>query len=111
MICLFNHEEVGSTSSAGAGSNLLPSVANRVLSFQRNNKHSDLIAKSKLISADGAHATHPNYIEKHDMDHEVRMNEGIVIKRNSNERYATSAIGQAFIQLCLLYTSPSPRDS
>ena len=99
MICLFNHEEVGSTSSAGAGSNLLPSVANRVLGFQGNNKHSDLIAKSKLISADGAHATHPNYIEKHDMDHEVRMNEGIVIKRNSNERYATSAIGQAFIQL------------
>lgn len=96
VICLFNHEEVGSTSSAGAAGNLLPSAVRKILD---NRNISESIAKSKLISADGAHATHPNYLDKHDLDHEVRMNEGIAIKRNSNERYSTNAHGQAFAQL------------
>lgn len=96
VICLFNHEEVGSTSSAGAAGNLLPSAVRKIL---ENRNITESIAKSKLISADGAHATHPNYLDKHDPDHEVRMNGGIAIKRNSNERYSTNAHGQAFAQL------------
>ena len=132
ILCLFNHEEVGSTSAAGAAGNLLPLLIQRIF---KDIDYSEAMAKSLMVSTDGAHATHPNYLEKHDLDHEIRMNAGIAIKRNSNERYATNAIGQAIAQkicesnnipyqlfsnrsdlacgstICLLYTSPSPRDS
>ena len=104
VLCLFNHEEVGSTSSAGAAGNLLPSLLQRIF---KDIDHSEAIAKSTLVSADGAHATHPNYLEKHDLDHEIRMNAGIAIKRNSNERYATNAIGQATAQnICEINNIP-----
>ena len=96
MVCLFNHEEVGSTSAAGAAGNLLPSLIQRIL---KDSNYSEAMANSVLASADGAHATHPNYLEKHDLDHEIRMNGGIAIKRNSNERYATNAVGQAIAQM------------
>jgi len=95
ILCLFNHEEVGSTSAAGAAGNLLPLLIHRIF---KGIDQSEALAKSTLVSADGAHATHPNYLEKHDLDHEIRMNAGIAIKRNSNERYATNAIGQATAQ-------------
>ena len=95
ILCLFNHEEVGSTSAAGAAGNLLPLLIQRVF---KGLDYSEAMAKSILVSADGAHATHPNYLEKHDLDHEIQMNGGIAIKRNSNERYATNAIGQATAQ-------------
>jgi len=95
ILCLFNHEEVGSTSAAGAAGNLLPLLIQRIF---KGKDYSEAMANSILVSADGAHATHPNYLEKHDLDHEIRMNAGIAIKRNSNERYATTAIGQATAQ-------------
>ena len=95
ILCLFNHEEVGSTSAAGASGSLLPLLIQRIF---KDIDYSEAMAKSIMVSADGAHATHPNYLEKHDLDHEIRMNAGIAIKRNSNERYATNAIGQATAQ-------------
>ena len=95
ILCLFNHEEVGSTSAAGAAGNLLPLLIQRIF---KDIDYSEAMAKSLMVSTDGAHATHPNYLEKHDLDHEIRMNAGIAIKRNSNERYATNAIGQATAQ-------------
>ena len=104
ILCLFNHEEVGSTSAAGAAGNLLPLLIHRIF---KGIDQSEVLAKSTLVSADGAHATHPNYLEKHDLDHEIRMNAGIAIKRNSNERYATNAIGQATAQnICESNTIP-----
>ena len=99
MACLFNHEEVGSTSAAGAAGNFLPSVIERIFDSSTPETRQRILSKSTLLSSDGAHATHPNYQEKHDLDHKVLINEGIVIKRNSNERYATNAKGQALVQV------------
>ena len=47
----------------------------------------------------GAHATHPNYAERHEPDHHIRIGGGPVIKRNSNERYATHANSEAMLRL------------
>ena len=101
IVCLFNHEEVGSVSSTGAAGNFLPSTVEQICQDLPQQEKQKALRKSILISSDGAHATHPNYPDRHDLDHEVRLNSGIAIKRNSNERYATTANGQAFAQsLC-----------
>jgi aspartyl aminopeptidase len=51
------------------------------------------------VSADGAHATHPNYVERHEPDHHIALNEGPVLKINANQRYATEASGAAAFAL------------
>ncbi len=94
-----DHEEVGSTSSSGAAGPFLRSVLERLTgpgeSFAR------LMARSMLISADNAHALHPNYPDRHDGNHGPRLNHGPVIKTNANQRYASNSATQAlFRQLC-----------
>lgn len=100
MVALFNHEEVGSNSAVGAASSFLESIASRVLS-DKNNQFSKSMAQSFLISADMAHAVHPNYAGKHgDLDRPI-INHGPVIKINQNQRYATSAKSEAvFASIC-----------
>ncbi len=93
VLCLFDHEEVGSTSAQGAASTLLPAVLERIAG-SRGALHPAL-AQSLCVSADGAHATHPNYPERHEPDHHIAMGDGPVIKRNANQRYATDAVGEA----------------
>ena len=51
-----------------------------------------IIIRSMILSVDMAHAIHPNYASKHEKNHAPRMNSGIVIKSNSNQRYATNGI-------------------
>ena len=59
------------------------------------------LAASVCVSVDMAHATHPNYPERHDPDHWVALNGGPVIKSNVNQRYATDAAGAAlFMRRC-----------
>ncbi|EPZ34400.1 Peptidase M18 2 domain-containing protein [Rozella allomycis CSF55] len=93
MTALFDNEEVGSSSAYGAGSNLLKVSLERILESLECQKHfHETIQRSYLISADCAHAIHPNYSDKHEQNHAPRLNEGIVIKVNANQRYATTSL-------------------
>ncbi|GLE05141.1 hypothetical protein PINS_up014129 [Pythium insidiosum] len=87
VVALFDNEEVGSDSRMGAGSNFLESVAERIA-------EGELCAaaarKSFLVSADMAHGVHPNYSDKHEVNHRPLLHAGPVIKYNANERYATT---------------------
>jgi aspartyl aminopeptidase len=101
IVCLFDHEEIGSTSDRGAASSLLPSVLERIVSARggdRDTLHRAL-ARSACLSADMAHATHPNYVDRHDPQHQVALNAGPVVKVNANVRYATDAPGSALVAL------------
>ena len=101
VVCLFNHEEVGSVSSAGASGQFLLGTLERLMSGMTVESRAKSFANSLCLSVDGSHATHPNYPERHDPDHIVHLNRGIVIKRNANQRYATDAVGEAIVKnLC-----------
>jgi aspartyl aminopeptidase len=99
LVCLFDHEEVGSTSSTGADGALLAQVLERSVAA-RGGSRDDLIralAGSVCASTDGAHATHPNYPERHEPGHHIAIDGGPVIKVNANQRYATDAGGHAVL--------------
>src|SRR5690606_3015147 len=87
IVALFDHEEVGSETHRGAGSPLLAQVLERLLPDVEV-RHRTL-ARSILLSADMAHATHPNYAERHEPGHWIGLGEGPVVKTNVNQRYAT----------------------
>ena len=94
MVVLFDHEEVGSESVGGACSPIVRDAVERISQAFQLNPGSEMykiaLDKSLLVSADGAHALHPNYVGKHESKHQPKMNAGTVIKTNSNQRYATS---------------------
>jgi aspartyl aminopeptidase len=94
-----DHEEVGSTSAAGAQGPFLRSILERIVT-QRDDFHRCL-SQSMLFSVDNAHGIHPNYTNKHDANHGPLLNEGPVIKVNANQRYASNSETAAFFQdLC-----------
>jgi len=98
MICT-DHEEVGSASACGAQGPFLQSVLERIAGSHENTVR--MIDKSMMISADNAHALHPNFADKHDGNHGPEINMGPVIKTNANQRYATNSDTSAlFKQLC-----------
>ena len=103
IAALFDHEEVGSDSAYGAASALLPRVMERITrragaSFET---HAQALARSSCLSADMAHAVHPNYESRHEPRHKPQINGGPVLKRNVQQRYATSArTGALFTELC-----------
>ena len=89
VVVLFDHEEVGSESHRGAGSPLLADVLGRLLPDA--DARARAIAGGVCASADMAHATHPNYAERHEPGHWIALGGGPVIKTNVNQRYATDA--------------------
>lgn len=100
VISLFDHEEVGSGSRAGAESPILGDLLERAV-LARGGTREDYhraLADSVCVSADMAHATHPNYVEKHDRDHHLSLNKGPVIKINANQRYASEGETEALFQ-------------
>lgn len=103
VLCLFDHEEVGSASNRGAQSPLLEDLLERLVlagGGSRDDFHR-AIARSFCASVDMAHATHPNYRDKHEPEHWIALNAGPVIKINTNMRYATDAEGEAeFLLAC-----------
>ena len=103
LAALFDHEEVGSESFTGAGSSFLPRILERIATGtgkSRDEFHRAL-AGSICVSADMAHAVHPNYPERHEARHRPVLNGGPVIKVNAQQRYATSAVTRTlFEELC-----------
>ncbi|MBI2709574.1 MAG: M18 family aminopeptidase [Actinobacteria bacterium] len=100
-ISLFDHEEVGSTSATGADGVLLAGVLERIVLARGGSRQEHLraLAASRCASADGAHATHPNYAERHEPGHWIRAGAGPVVKVNVNQRYATDAATQAEFEI------------
>ena len=99
LLACYDHEEVGSQSYCGAHGQFLNSVLQRIC--ESTEKYERSLAKSWMISVDNAHATHPNYLEKHDLQHRIFLNQGPVIKFNANQRYATNSETSAFFRwLC-----------
>ncbi len=101
VLALFDHEEVGSTSDHGAQSNLLTTVLERIVLAAGGNRQDylRLLPGSLVASGDMAHATHPNYPERHEPGHLIEVNAGPVLKVQPNLRYATDGRSAAAFAL------------
>ena len=103
VFCLFDNEEVGSGTRQGAASTFLRDTLLRI-NLGLGRSYEDYLislAKSFMISADNAHAIHPNYPEKADPVNRPHINAGIAVKYNANQKYCTDGISAAmFKELC-----------
>lgn len=109
IAALFDHEEVGSESALGAHSGFLPRALARIGAAAKaeGDAYHRLLARSLCVSADMAHAVHPNYDGRHEPRHKPVLNGGPVIKVNSQQRYATNgATAALFSELCRAVGSP-----
>ncbi|WIA41146.1 hypothetical protein OEZ86_004769 [Tetradesmus obliquus] len=100
-VAMFDHEEVGSDSAQGAGGPVMRDTITRVARLLAQGEEGSIertLRQSFLISADMAHALHPNYTDKHDALHAPAFQGGLVLKHNSNQRYATNAISAALFR-------------
>lgn len=100
VIALFDHEEVGSDSAAGAAGPLLERVLERLALAQGASRAEYLaqLSAGSCISADNAHSVHPNYPDRHEANHSPIVNQGPAIKLNHNQRYATTAQSSSMLQ-------------
>ncbi len=99
VVALWDHEEIGSSSNRGAGSPFVESVLERLLPDPALRRRA--LANGICASSDMAHATHPNFPEKHEPNHPINLGGGPVIKTNVNQRYATDArSAQVFVAAC-----------
>lgn len=117
MYCVFDNEETGSSSKQGAKSDFLFGTLERIF-FACGYVCEDYrraLANGFMISADNAHAVHPNHPEKSDPTNRVYMNEGVVIKHNANQAYTTDSVSEALFKAicekanvpCQAYTNRS----
>jgi aspartyl aminopeptidase len=104
VACFFDAEETGSTTASGASSAFLRDLLLRVARAhpERGQAAPTLaLGRSLVLSGDMAHALHPNFQDKHDRAHAPLINQGLVVKVNTNDRYAsTGATTAAFRALC-----------
>ena len=114
VACFFNNEEVGSTTREGAAGNFLKSDLDSIASLQ-NDCHPGVrehdraqaplsslasrLSSSIALSIDMAHAEHPNHTEKHELNHAPLLGKGIVLKTNSQKRYASDLMSSAQLRL------------
>ncbi|KAF7232346.1 hypothetical protein EG68_09692 [Paragonimus skrjabini miyazakii] len=114
IVCLYDHEEVGSTSAQGANSAHTLNILRRMAHVLATDKHlisansdeiitsvthfEESLSKSFLLSADQAHAVHPSYGDRHEANHKPQLHGGLVLKCNSNQRYATNALTAAVVR-------------
>ncbi|CCQ90911.1 putative M18 family aminopeptidase 2 [Nitrospina gracilis 3/211] len=103
LVVFYDNEEVGSETAQGGGSPFLKDTLERLAMQSKQPREAFLraVAKSLFISADMAHAVHPNYADQHDIRHMPLLNRGPVIKSNAGQRYATDGeTGARFELLC-----------
>lgn len=101
--CVMDNEEVGSGTKQGAASTFLKDTLLRINSGlgRTYEEHLMSLADSFMISADNAHALHPNYTDMTDPVNRPLLNKGIVIKYNANQKYCTDAVSAAiFKDIC-----------
>ena len=98
VYALFDHEEVGSTTSSGAASDFLERTLGWLAKAGMKCDLATVLPRSMMLSADNAHAVHPNYPEYSDANNAPHMNGGPVIKVNANRRYATDVLGVALMK-------------
>lgn len=99
IVVLTDHEEVGSSTACGAAGPFLESVLRQICATEQT--YQKAISSSMLVSADNAHAVHPNYEDRHEPRHQPQLNKGPVIKINHNQRYATNSKTHGlFAQIC-----------
>ena len=102
QICgVFDNEEVGSLSKQGADSTFLQDTLIRLGSAlgASDSEIRAAMASGFMVSADNAHAVHPNHPEKFDKQNRTYMNRGVVIKHNANQKYTTDAVSDALFSL------------
>lgn len=109
VAAIFDNEETGSGTKQGAGSPVLANVIQRMVESQGGNYdgYCRALAKSFLVSADNAHAFHPNYAEKYDPTNHPALGGGPCIKINANCKYMSDAHSAAiFKSLCIEAGAP-----
>lgn len=107
VMAIFDNEETGSGTRQGAHSPVLRNILRRISADATDEQFLALVAQSAFVSADCAHAAHPNYLEKMDPVNLPRLGGGPVIKVNANCKYMTDALTAArFKQICLLAGVP-----
>lgn len=101
VLALFDHEEVGSTSDHGAQSDLLLTTLERIVLSAGGDREDFLrrLTASMVASGDMAHATHPNYPDRHEPGHLIAVDGGPVLKVQPNLRYATDGRTAAAFEL------------
>ena len=101
VACFFNNEEIGSTTREGAAGNFLESILSSLVSPHSSfvSRLSSILADSLALSIDMAHAAHPNHMEKHEPNHSPLLGKGIVLKTNSQKRYASDLMSSAKLRL------------
>ena len=101
VFCMFDNEEVGSSSIQGAGGMFLSDTLLRISEALSDTEEQRIrrLSESFLISADNGHALHPNYPEKCDPTNRPKLNEGILLKYSANLRYTTDGKSAAKLKL------------
>ena len=105
VCAFFDHEEIGSKSHKGADGSFLADVLERIAESRGESRsgYHRALARSQMISADAAHAHHPNFPNAYEPLHAIRVNGGPALKINVNQRYATDGPAEAlFMELSRL---------
>ena len=101
VCAIFDNEEVGSGSKQGAAGTFLKDVIDRINEVFSEVSSKRRVDRSYMISADNAHAVHPNFSEKSDPTNRPFLNQGIVIKYSANQKYTTDAVSSAIFKTIL----------
>ncbi len=112
VLAIFDNEETGSQTKQGAGSPFLAMMLRRIVLAQGGNEEgfSQAVERAFMVSADNAHAWHPNYSERYDPVNHPLLGGGPVIKFNAAQKYASDAVSAAvFAEICREAGVPSQR--